>query len=155
MKSIFKKVFSSGSDDSLDELKRQMHLSSKADLMLNRSSSPAKFLERRVINNGSEYSSPFNKSPLGVPTNIAGQTVFGGGINANPVTITSRPPFSTGGMIPEMDDFNKAKILLEYLRSKGVKYINAETAKALFTSSLYIGTEKEKIIKQPKKKLKF
>lgn len=155
MKSIFKEVFSSESDDGLDELKRQMHLSSKANLMLNRSSSTVEFTERRLVNNGLVNTSTFNKSPFGIPNNIAGQTVFGAGVNSTPATISSRPPFNTGVMMSEMDDFNKAKILIEYLRSKGVKYINAETAKALFTKSLYIGTEKENIVKQPKKKLKF
>ena len=148
MKSIFKKVFSSGSDDSLDELKRQMQISSERT-----SGHYPGVLERRIPGNGSISGSPFNTSPFGSPTNIPGQSVFGGSINNRPVT--TMPPFGSGGMMPEMDDFNKAKILLEYLQSKGVKYINAETAKALFITNLYIGTEKEKIVKQPKKKLKF
>lgn len=153
MKSIFKKVFSSGSDDSFDELKRQMQLSSERTLMYGTSGHSPGVLERRIPGNGSISGSPFNTSPFGSPTNIPGQSVFGGSIQNKPVT--PRPPFSSGGMMPEMDDFNKAKILLEYLQSKGVKYINAETAKALFITNLYIGTEKEEIVKQPKKKLKF
>ena len=153
MKSIFKKVFSSGSDDSLDELKRQMQISSERTLMNGTSGHYPGVLERRITSNGSISGSPFNTSPFGSPTNIPGQSVFGGSINNRPVT--TMPPFSSGGMMLEMDNFNKAKILLEYLQSKGVKYINAETAAALFITNLYIGTEKEKIVKQPKKKLKF
>ena len=153
MKSIFKKVFSSGSNDSLDELKRQMQISSERTLIYGTSGRSTGVLERRIPGNGSISGSPFNTSPFGSPTNIPGQSVFGSSINNSPVT--TRPPFGSVGMIPEMDDFNKAKILLEYLQSKGVKYINAETAKALFITNLYIGTEKEKIVKQPKKKLKF
>ena len=149
MKSIFKKVFSSGSDDSLDELKRQMQISSERTLMHGTSGNYPGVLERRIPGNGSISGSPFNASPFVSPTNIPGQSVFGGSIN------NTMHPFGSGGMMPEMDDLDKAKVLLEYLRSKGVKYINAETAKALFITNLYIGTEKEKIVKQPKKKLKF
>lgn len=153
MKSIFKKVFSFGSDNSLDELKRQMQIRSERTLMYGTSGHSPGVLERRIPGNGSTIGSPFNTSPFGSPTNIPGQSVFGGSINNRPVT--PNLSFGLGGMMPEMDDFNKAKILLEYLQSKGVKYINAETAKALFVTNLYIGTEKEKIVKQPKKKLKF
>lgn len=153
MKSIFKKVFSSGSDDSLDELKRQMQISSERTLMYGTSGHSPGVLERRIPGNGSISGSPFNTSPFGSPTNIPVQSAFGGSINNK--LVTTRPPFSSGGMITEMDDFKKAKIILEYLQSKGVKYINAETAAALFITNLYIGTEKEEIVKQPKKKLKF
>ena len=153
MKSIFKKIFSSGSDDSLDELKIQMQIFSERTLMYGTSGHSPGVLERRILGNGSISGSTFNTSPFGSPTNIPGQSVFGGSINNKPVT--PRIPFGSGGMMPEIDDFNKAKILLEYLQSKGVKYINVETAKALLITNLYIGTEKEKIVKQPKKKLKF
>ena len=153
MKSIFKKVFSSGSDDSLDELKRQMQISSERTLMYGTSVHSPEVLERRIPGNGSISGSTFNTSPFGSPTNIPGQSVFGGSINNRPVT--PKPPFGSGVMMPEIDDFKKAKIILEYLQYKGVKYINAETAKALFITNLYIGTDKEKIVKQSKKKLKF
>ena len=145
MKSIFKKVFSSGSDNSLDELKRQMQISSERT-----SGHYPGVLERRILGNGSISGSLFNTSTFGY---IPGQSVFRSSINNRPAT--PMPPFGSGGMMPEMDDIDKAEVLLEYLRSKGVKYINAETAKALFITNLYIGTEKEKIVKQPKKKLKF
>ena len=153
MKSIFKKVFSSGSDDSLDELKRQMQISSERTLMNETSGHYPGVLERRIPGNGSISGSPFNTSPFGSTTNIPGQSVFGSSINNRPAT--QRHTFGSGRLIPEMGDFNKARMILEYLESKGVKYINAETAKALFITNLYIGTEKEKIVKQPKKKLKF
>jgi hypothetical protein len=54
-----------------------------------------------------------------------------------------------------LDPIEKAKLIKEFLIERGVNKLNEETAKALFLVSVNIGPEKEKVVKQPKKKLKF
>lgn len=122
-------------------------------------------LNSRRITEGSAININYNgTSTTTLGMNTIGNYATGTDSTASTGTLQfKQPSFGSGAFInnkpsipfENLELLNQAKIIKDFLISRGVNKINEETAKALFITNLYIGTEKEKIVKQPKKKLKF
>jgi hypothetical protein len=121
--------------------------------------SAQKILSRRITDGNTITSSSSGMHTLGMNT-MAGSTV---GIGSSKFGQTfNQPSFgsSSGSSINKpskpfeyLDPLDQAKIIKDFLISRGVKKINEETAKALFLVSCVLKDQVLPPVKQAKKKL--